>query len=154
MKKILIVLLALMLAGCMGYVPGQQSYWDARVREMCEKDGGVTIFESIGVSAAQATTLPRIGPYISIPPRKSVKSDALAFWDESVTVFHDGNPRVWRSEQVIRRHSDEKIIARAVRYIRVGGDLPSPAHSSGFTCPDENELLAQREKVFVINGER
>ena len=135
-------------------MPGQQSYWDARVREMCEKDGGVKIREVIGVSVEQASKLPRVGPYISISPRKTAKPYALAFWDESVTVFHDSNPRVWRSDQVIRRSSDEKVIATVVRYIRVGGDIPSLSHPSNLTCPDENDLLAQREKVFVITGER
>lgn len=157
MKKILVLmawLLSGMLVGCMGYVPGQQSYWDAQVRAMCEKDGGVKIFERITVSATQATTLPKVGPYFSISPRATAKSDAPAYWDESVKILHDANPRVWRSEQVIRRYGDEKIVARVVRYIRVGGDIPSPAHSSSFTCPDEVDVLAQREKVFVIQGEQ
>jgi len=155
MKKLLFaVSLTAALAGCAGYVPGRQAYWDAQVREMCERDGGVMIYTQIEVSEAQAVALPKIGPYFSISPRTTAKSNALAFWDESVTILHDANPRVWRSEQVIRRRGDEKIIARVIRYIRVGGDIPSPAHSSSFTCPDEAGLLAQREKVFVVQGEQ
>jgi hypothetical protein len=33
----------------MGWVPGRQSYWDAKVKEMCNKDGGVTIYERVSV---------------------------------------------------------------------------------------------------------
>lgn len=153
MKKILIGLLpTITLIGCMGYVPGQQSYWDAQVREMCARDGGVQIFEKIAISSEQAAALQKVGSYLSIPPRATAKPDAPAYWDESVTIFHDANPRVWRSEQVVRRRGDEKISARVIRYIRVGGDIPSPAHSSSFSCPDEAGVLAKRETIFSIKG--
>lgn len=153
MKKNLIAsLLFTVLAGCMGYVPGQQSYWDAQVKEMCEKDGGVTIHEQVNISMEQASGLQKVGPYFSIPPRATAKSNAPAYWDETVTILRDSNPRVWRSEQVVRRHDDEKIVARVVRYIRVGGDIPSIAHPSSFSCPDEADLLAKRENIFSVKG--
>ena len=155
--KILITLVALVIAvlgglAALGYVPGRQSYWDAQVREMCEKDGGVQIFEQIAISSEQATALQKVGSHFSIPPRATAKPDAPAYWDELVTIFQDANPRVWRSEQVIRRRGDEKVVARVVRYIRVGGDIPSPAHSSSFSCPDEAGVLAKRENIFSIKG--
>lgn len=51
MKTILIsALIAAVLTGCAGYVPGRQTYWDAQVREMCAKDGYVRIFEKVSIS--------------------------------------------------------------------------------------------------------
>lgn len=138
-----------LVAGCMGYVPGRQTYWDAKVKEMCEKDGGVTIVEPVAVSRNELDRMSKVGGYASIPPRASAKAHDVLFWDESVTVYRDANPHVWRSEQIVRRRTDEKVVARVIRYSRVGGDIPSPAHSSSFGCPDEREILAKRERIFV-----
>lgn len=153
-RSLITLLMTAILSGCAGYVPGRQSYWDAQVREMCAKDGGVTVYRQIKLSEAQATALPKIGAYYSIPPRNTAKSDAFAFWDETVTILNEANPRVWRSEQIIRQRADEEIVARVIRYIRVGGDIPSIAHASSINCPDEIHLLAQREKIFLIQGEK
>lgn len=58
MKKILIAsLLTAVLTGCIGYVPGHQSYWDAQVREMCGKDGGVKIIETVRLNRQQYSLL-------------------------------------------------------------------------------------------------
>lgn len=151
-RTIALGLLTVLFAGCMGYVPGRQSYWDAQVKEMCEKDGGVTVYERVPTSVEQFEKMRKVGGYASIPPRSSAKSDDILYWDESVTVLRDANPKVWRSEQLIRRRTDEKVVARVVRYSRIGGDIPSPAHTSHFGCPDEREIFSQRERVFVTEG--
>ena len=154
MKKIWILSLwlSIALAGCMGYVPGRQSYWDAQVREMCERDGGVQIIERVLVSKDQLNEMKKIGPYISIPSRLNVTDQDILFWDEAITIFYEANPKVWRSEQLVTRRDDGKVVARVVRYSRVGGDIPSHAHSSHFGCPEEKEILFQREKVFLLMG--
>src|SRR5688572_27544698 len=147
LKATFSVLVASALAGCMGWAPGRQANWDARVKEMCEKDGGVAIYERVPISKVQFEKMGKVGGHVSIPPRESAKADDPLFWDESVTLFRDANPRVWRSEHAIKRRTDEKVVARVVRYSRVGGDIPSPAHQSHLGCPDEKEVFAQREKV-------
>lgn len=144
------VLAASVLLGCAGYVPGRKAYWDIQLEEMCAKDGGVTIFEAIAISTERFDRLEKVGGYASIPPRQSAKVEDPLFWDESVTVLHDANPRVWRSEQIVRRKTDERVMARVVRYSRVGGDIPSPAHSSHFGCPAEEVILAKRQGVFAV----
>jgi hypothetical protein len=140
------------LYGCAGYTPGAKSYWDQRVNDMCAKDGGVTIYERIPIPKAQFEKLPRVGGHAAIPPRTDAKADDLVFWDEFSTDIRDANPRVWRSEQIVRRRSDEKIVARIVRYSRVGGDMPTGlAHSSSLGCPEEEQIFAQQEKIFAIS---
>ncbi|MBK8306680.1 MAG: hypothetical protein IPL00_06020 [Gammaproteobacteria bacterium] len=43
-----ILLLPLILAGLgIAYCEANKAYWDHRVRELCKKDGGVTVFERI-----------------------------------------------------------------------------------------------------------
>ena len=148
-------LAVMLLTACAGYTPGSKSYWDQQVKDMCAKDGGVTIYGRISVSADQFAKFGKVGAYVSIPPKASIKADDLAFWDQSTTVIRESNPRVSRYEQVIRRRLDEKVVARVVRYSRVGGDLPTGiAHESSFSCPEEEQILAQREKIFRVEQQR
>ncbi len=147
------LLIAMALVSCVGYVPGLQAYWDVKVKEMCDKDGGVAVYERVPISKIQFERMNKVGGHVSIPPRSSAKFDDILFWDELVTNLRDADPRVWRSEQLVKRTADEKIVARVVRYSRVGGDLPSPAHPSHFGCPEEREIFAKREGVYAVEGE-
>jgi hypothetical protein len=145
----------IVLSGCAGYAPGAKSSWDQQLKEMCARDGGVTVYERISISAEQFAKLGKVGAYASISPKWNMQADDVAFWEQSTMIIREGNPRVSRFEQVVRRRADEKIVARVVRYSRVGGDLPTGlAHESALTCPEEEQILAQREKIFRIEGER
>jgi hypothetical protein len=142
----------LMLCNCAGYTPGAKSHWDQQVREMCAKDGGVTIYERVSISRAQLEKLPKAGVYAAIPARANATPEDLVFWDDSSSTIHDANLRVWRSEQVVKRKSDEKIVARIVRYSRVGGDVPTAlAHSSSFACPEEEQIFAQQARILTVS---
>jgi hypothetical protein len=46
-RPLVSVLFTVSLAGCMGYVPGRQAYWDVQVEKMCKNDGGVAILERL-----------------------------------------------------------------------------------------------------------
>lgn len=140
------------LSGCVGYVPGAKSYWDTRLRELCAKDGGVTIHKKVFVTQAELDRMKLGGEFVSIPPKQSARPDSIVFSEDTITVLHDSNPRVWRSEESIRRRKDGTLVATIVRYSRIGGDPPSPSHPSQFGCPDERKIFAQREGIFAIRG--
>ena len=138
MKKILIAsLFFTVFAGCMGYVPGQQSYWDAQVREMCEKDGGVKIFEVVQLTEKQYRNgLNRLG-HFDVPVQNETSANAPFVHSIKRTNIRDGNPYVWRHETSVIRNSDNKVLGIQVIYSRVGGDFPSPSIDSSFSCPDK-----------------
>jgi hypothetical protein len=151
--------LPLLIAGalvtaCAGYVPGRQSYWDEKIREMCANDGGVLIYRKMPISKADFDRLGRVGAHVAIPPRPLSRTTDLVVADESTTVLRDANPRVWRSEQLVKRTSDGAVLAKVVRYSRVGGDIPSPSHSSHFGCPDEKAVLAAQQAIFLVKEAR
>lgn len=153
MKKILITLLpTVMLMGCLGYMPGLQSYWDAQVREMCEKDGGVKIFEHIIVSPEQAVLLPKVGGYYGVVPEELSKPQEPAFVRFRRFVIRDGNPTVSRIQQDIIRRSDGRIVGQVVSYGRGGGDFPSYAHPSSFGCPDYLSIYKGIHGVYRVEG--
>lgn len=151
MKQTLIALLSISaLTGCAGYVPGRQSYWDAQVREMCAKDGGVTIYEQIVVTTAQAEKLPKVAGLFGVAPESLAKPDEPAFIRIHLTMIREGNPSVVREQEDIVRRSDGRVVGQAIRYGRGGGDMPSPAHPSGFSCPDYLSIYKGIHQVYRI----
>ena len=142
MKKLLIaVLCSVTLAGCAGYVPGRQSYWDAQVREMCAKDGGVRIFEVVQLTEKQYRNgLNRLG-HFDVPVQNAMSANAPFVHAIKRTNIRDGNPYVWRHETSVIRTSDNKVLGIQVIYSRVGGEFPSPSIDSSFSCPDKQTDL-------------
>ena len=134
------------------FYEGRKAYWDAQVREMCAKDGGVKIFEQLRVSPMDITFLGRLDGKISVPSKESASSNAPAYSEFKIKDIREGSPRVWRSESTIRRRKDQVIVAQWVTYTRAGGDFPSPAHDSSFTCPDLKTITNDLQKLFIVEG--
>ncbi|MBY0271405.1 MAG: hypothetical protein K2X06_16235 [Burkholderiales bacterium] len=151
MKKILMAsLLAITLAGCAGYVPGQQSYWDAQVREMCEKDGGVTVYEQVKLTQSEYRRLGGTKGIVPVPSRNSADPNALYVADRKITKIREWSPQVFRLESVIVRVADGKVLSRQIEYGRIGGDFPSPSHSSSYGCSDLGLRLDAERQTFEI----
>lgn len=136
-----IAVTATALGGCMGWAPGRQAYWDAQVKEMCEKDGGTEIFEVVELPKQQYDLLLNKFGTLEIPLDGRNAGDAPLVRKEERVSIRDGNPSVRRYEMVIIRKPDQKILGRQVTYSRVGGDFPSPAHTSSFSCPEKRVNL-------------
>lgn len=154
MKKLLIaLLLAVTLTGCMGYVPGQQSYWDAQVKEMCERDGGVTVYERIDLDETDYQKLGGSGGVIPVPDERS-KTKNYPYFSKSVRQEINSNPQVARLETEVVRRSDNKVLGRVINYLRIGGDFPTGIqHDTSFSCRDIHGVRLDVEKqVFVIRG--
>ncbi len=154
-KPSIALLLVITLSGCMGYVPGQQSYWDAQVREMCAKDGGVKIIEKLRLSKEDVNLLGSVDGNIRIPSKKSAHPNAPAYSELNITyVRNEGNPSVWRAESLIKRRLDQVVIARWVTYTRSGGDIPTGlVHDSSFTCPDLKKITSDLQLLFIVEGD-
>lgn len=138
MTKLLIaLLLTLLLTSCTGYVPGQQSYWDAQVREMCEKDGGVRIFEVVSLNSQQYSLLLNKFGQLS-PPLESKAEGNVPIVHRFTSIYvRQNDPEIRRDELSVIRKSDEKILGVSVSYSRVGGDLIA-LHPSFFSCPERS----------------
>lgn len=141
------------LAACAGWVPGRQSYWDAKMKEMCKNDGGVTIYEKLPISKSDIDLLGKVGEKIGIPAKELADPNAPAYEELNIAYLRKGNPQVTRSEIKIVRRADKAVIARAIIYARSGGDFPSPAHPSSFTCPSLNDVMSDLQRLFVVEGE-
>jgi len=154
MKTIFISALVItLLAGCKGYVPGLQSYWDAQVKEMCAKDGGVTVYEKIDIDETDYQKFGGSGGVIPVPDERS-KTKSYPYFTKSVRQEINSNPQVARLETEIVRRSDNKILGRVINYLRIGGDFPTGIQNdTSFSCKDIFGMRLDVEKqVFVIRG--
>lgn len=142
-----VVLVPLLIAG---FYEGRKAYWDAQVREMCAKDGGVTILEQMFISREQAGHLPHVDGVIAVTKESLSDPAAPAFSKIVETVVKDGEPSILRYEQAIVRRSDQATVAKAVIYVRTGGDMPSPAFPSSFYCPPFKKTNADISTIFRI----
>ncbi|MBX9905784.1 MAG: hypothetical protein K2Y31_15650 [Burkholderiales bacterium] len=121
MKKILIASLFFMtFVGCIGYAPGHQSYWDAQVREMCEKDGGVKIYEKLKITKIDIDLLGKVDGNIGVPIKALAHPNALAYAELKITDIKEWNPRVTRSESIIIRRADQAVIPPFLASARSG----------------------------------
>lgn len=140
------LVMPILVAGCMGYVPGRQLYWDERVKEMCGKDGGVTVYERVTISEKQAHAL--WGSGVPLPNENS-RMEAPYYWERIEMRIRESSPEVLRGETRIKRRSDGKLLGKSVQYWRVGGDIPTGfSEATSFICPQHVRLS---EDIFTID---
>lgn len=151
-KSMLFLLAALvvLLLLVVGFFEGRKAYWDYQVRRMCEKDGGVFVVQQIHLNADDYRRLGGEQGEIPIPERRSAPSKAEYVSDTDRRMIREGNPSVWRTEATIRAVANDKTIARYINYSRRGGDFPTFAHPSSFSC-DQGQGSVSR-KIFIIEG--
>lgn len=153
MKKLLFaVSLTTALASCAGYVPGRQAYWDAQVREMCERDGHVQIFEKVSIQKKELDEMLRAGGgVISLKMKELASIEDAVYVESKEKNIRDANPRVRRTEWLVVRQTDKKIVATWNSYGRIGGDMPTGLmHDSSFRCPDWKQTWIELRELFLV----
>lgn len=145
---LLALILGMPLAGC------EKAALDHRLNELCEKDGGVRVYETISLPPSMfdqwGDPFPgwrgrefedRLGPdYRFVAETEYLKSGDP----------FKGEGRLDRSVTKIFRRSDNKLLGEAISYGRSGGDLIAFAHPSSRSCPiykDDSEWVIK--SVFV-----
>jgi hypothetical protein len=120
------------VVGGIGGCEARKAYYDWQVRKLCEGDGGVVVYERMAISEADYLRFARdVGSGAKGSP---LVAESPVSTETTITYIRRGNPEVRRDEEVFRRRSDNKIVARYVYYARVGGDFPSWAHPSSRGC--------------------
>ncbi len=149
-------LITAIAGACGGYVPGAKSYWDDKVKEMCANDGGVTVYQKVEVSGDEINrhVLPVSAGKLSVAPKELAHPDAPVYAIEAIRTIRDSDPVVRRAESLIVRRADQAVVAKSVRYVRLGGDFPTGlAESSTFSCPSPQQLAADlHERLFVMGA--
>jgi hypothetical protein len=117
---------------------------------MCERDGGSTVYEVVELTQEQYKNLDGFDGGLPVPELRADRRNYPYFREWTETRIRESNPEVVRSEEVLKRRSDGKVLARAIRYSRRGGDISTGlTHESSFTCPQGIHLSRQ---VFKVKG--
>lgn len=148
--KVILASLALVLGGCMGYVPGQQSYWDGKVKEMCEKEGGIKVYEKVSLSPQDFGRLSNRRGKLDLPSKDmAIAGQEYVYTTQSERIV-EGSLSVIRHVTSVIRTSDNKILSEKIEFARVGGDIPTGINQpSAFLCPK----FEAGENIFDVTFE-
>ncbi len=142
-----ILLSSAWFGGAFWEVTGKKMYWDAKVRELCAKDGGIKVYETVVLPEDQVDKWGRVLFYQPTEKENALGKEYL-FKSETELLRND-DPKVRRFQYQIYRRNDKKLLGMAVSYYRIGGDLPGFWHSSSFGCPQNAGDASLVRKVFV-----
>lgn len=154
MKKlnlIAMLLAVLALAGCEKYA------LDRQMEELCEKDGGVKVYETVTLPPEMFDQWGDPFPgWRGRKPEDRLGPDYL--YEKETTHIKRGDAfkgegELRRTVVRIYRRSDRKLMGEAVAYGRSGGDFIPFAHPSSKHCPiyktDDEWVI---KSVFVKGG--
>lgn len=142
------------LSGC-----GEKDAADKQMQELCAKDGGVKIYETVTLPRNQFDKwgMPR-GKYWDQSVLESKLDPAYRYssWSQFLKRGDPlkGEVEMWKDFGKIYRQSDGKVLGESVTYGRRGGDpyiaLLLGGHPSGAVCPVQTRSLIS---IIFIQGE-
>lgn len=140
-RGVMLIASGLLLAGC------EQGRLDKQVRELCAKDGGIKVYETVKLPAEKFDKWGMVNFYKPTQGENALGPEYI--YKEETTYYKRGNPDLFRMHTKVLRRADGEILGESVFYKRGGGDLPGPWEGSSFMCPElsvANDVLRQ---VFV-----
>lgn len=145
------LLALILLSACAGYVPGRGTYWDHKIKELCNSEGQLQVFEQVVLTSRQAAQMPRVEGKLTTRAFTPQSATDPVYSERKITYLNDHNPRVSREEVSVVRSADGKVVAQWIEYARVGGDISTGiAHHSSFRCPDSGQRLDELQRLFVV----
>jgi hypothetical protein len=137
------------------FFEGRKAYWDNVIRAMCEKEGGIKVYERVLISSRyldkdRNIKIPSAYAESSRKPFEwEAKPGDLYYYVSERQPIIDGYLAVGRTNLKIIRALDKKVLGETVVFRRSGGDFPTFAHPSSFVCPKDQSLPQLQEAVFV-----
>jgi len=132
------------LLGLLWLAAGEKWLADRQVRELCAKDGGLRVYETVSLTPDLLDKAGRIW----IPYKEKAKPSDEYYLDSEYQYYRKGRLKLTRSHYRLVRRSDGKVLGESVFYGRSGGDLPGPWHGSSFTCPDPIQSPGLGNSIF------
>ena len=112
--------MTLVLTGC------EKWRLDAQVKELCAKDGGIKVYETVKLPAAKFDKFSQVNFYRPTQGENALGPEYVL--KTETHYYRSGNPEMWRDKYQIFQRSDGRLLGEAVNYSRRGGDLPGPWH--------------------------
>ncbi|MCU7837982.1 MAG: hypothetical protein KZQ94_01235 [Candidatus Thiodiazotropha sp. (ex Troendleina suluensis)] len=125
---------------------GKKIYYDTQVMEMCEKDGGVTVYETVELPVEMFNRWDQPNFY---HPTKGENALGPEYAFKQNIHYYRHKPTVMRFNSEVVRHSDDKLLGRSIVYKRSGGDLSGFWHPSSYICPERAGEVDLFMKIFI-----
>jgi len=139
------------LAGLLWLAGGEKWLADQKVRELCAKDGGVRVYETVTLPAESFDEHGR--PNFQIPSKAKASPSDAYYYEEETTRLEVGRLSLQRFEFRYVRQNDGKVLGTSVFYSRGGGGLPGPWHESSFICPDPVKQRSNLKAIIFVKGD-
>lgn len=136
---LVITLATLWFGGAFWEVVGKKMYWDAQVRELCAKDGGIKVYETVELPAEMFNKWGQINFIRHSQGENSLGPEYLVKDETRFLRGENEQPTVVRHHYQVFRRSDGELLGESIAYARRGGDFPGPWHPSSYSCPDYKE---------------
>jgi hypothetical protein len=148
-NKFIVLFLLLSMMGCT--TPSQWKA-DAQVDELCAKDGGIKVYETVTLPKERFNEYGQLiglgltyaGDTKTLPEYYIYMEDTLI---SPYTSGQFGGLSVTRYQQQIYRKSDHKLLGEQIMYSRAGGDVIVIDAPSGYHCPENQKT--EIEKIFL-----
>lgn len=132
------------------YGGGRKVYYDAQVRQLCAKDGGVKVYKRVIVPAGMFDKWGQVSFYNPSKGEMALGPDYVI--RTSVNYLRRGNPSLRRYHVQVIRKIDRVVLGESIGYDRGGGDLPGPWQPSSYSCPKPHgEVVIS--KIFTSDKE-
>ncbi|MHB9119732.1 MAG: hypothetical protein ACYC2R_15895 [Burkholderiales bacterium] len=153
-KRLVVVVGVAGFGGWFWLVAGEKLWLDHQVRELCAKDGGVRVYETVKLPAEKFNKYGQINFYRPIEGENALGPEYVFRLDAHY--YRAGNPSLRRYLVQVFRRSDRRLLGESISYDRGGGDLPGPWQPSGFSCPEGPKAAGEvplLENIFVKSTE-
>lgn len=128
---------------------GVKAYYDRQVRELCAKDGGVRVYETVRLPAEKFNQWGQPNFRIPITPYTKLKDTDEYYLEWQITELKKGYLNLKRNRFQLIRRGDQKLLGESVSYSRGGGDLPGPWANSSFSCSDIHKDTQLFTQIFI-----
>ncbi|MDO8962269.1 MAG: hypothetical protein Q7V02_09210 [Methylophilus sp.] len=131
--------------------PSEKDHLNAQMAELCKKDGGVKVYETVKLPAEMFDDLGNLKAGVNVRKGEQYVTQFAGAY-ELVTVprmvLKDGDPlkgegRLARHHSKLERISDGRLLAEVVNYYRSGGDRWFAGMPSSSTCRLNADFLHQ-----------
>lgn len=148
-KNLVVVVSVAVFLGLLWLAIGEKWWLDYQVRELCAKDGGVKVYETVMLPAEKFNQWGQPNIYKPNQGENALGQEYL--FKQDTNYYRQGNPEMSKTHYQVFRKSDNKLLGETIFYGRGGGDLPGPWHDSSYVCPPyiEADSLALLMKLFV-----
>mgnify|MGYP001038377730 CR=1 FL=1 len=135
------------LAGLLWLAQGEKWLADRQVRELCAKDGGVKVYETVRLPAEKFNQWGQ--PNFYRPDQGENALGAEYIFKQTISYQLQGTPSLHRYHVQVFSRASGKLLGESIGYSRGGGDLPGPWAPSSFSCPDKYGEIPLLTKIFI-----